>query len=440
MSKGISRKLTAEYLKDIENVNIHRKVKEPVEKIIQELKNCGYTVVVGADTAGTSLWYAASAANPAYRFVTRKTQKELVAFIKRQNWTIQKIHRKAATWDNGKAEQMFKLREQGLTLRAIGLQMDPPMQTHAVNYYLEKYRKRNIDIPGGQTKMERILELRRRGLKLHEIGMQMDPPLSSHSVAYYLEKCKKNGWDISKNKQSSTNTELYPTPSKKRSKMKAERILELRRQGLSGHEIGLQMEPPISGNSVYYYLKKCKKEGYDVPQKIAHIQPKDIRDRAKAERILELRGQGLSMRDIGSRLEPPMSGQCVCEYLKKCKILGYDVPDIRVTRANKAPKQPDPDVVKSILDAWPADGRCYMQDIAKQTKASLNFVRQVRREYNLPLVTIAPHAKVLPDQQPAVKQAYESGTSVKELAKQYGVTTHAIYALFGRLKRKEQHE
>ena len=436
MSIGRPRKLTAEHLKEIETVNVHRKVKESVEKVIQELKNCGYTVIVESDGLTTPLWFAASAANPAYRFVTRKTQKELLEFIKRQNWKIRDIHRKKKTWDKSKAEQMLELRKQGLTLQAIGLQMNPPMSLSAVDYYLEKYRKGDFDLPEEQTKMKRILELRRQGLKLYEIGMQMNPPMSSHSVSYYLEKCKKRGWDTSKKGQLLSKGGMYPTPSKIRSKIKAERILELRRQGLSGHEVGQRMEPPISGNSVYYYLKKCLQEGYDVPKRIARIQPKDIRDRAKAERILELRGQGLSMRDIGSRLKPPMSGQCVCEYLKKCKILGYDVPDIRITRTNKAPKKPDPHVVKRVLDAWPKDGRCYMQDIAKQTKTSLKLVRKIRHEYNLPLITIAPHTKISPEQHTVIKQAYESGTSVKELAKQYGVTTHAIYAVFGRLKRK----
>ena len=164
--------------------------------------------------------------------------------------------------------------------------------------------------------------------------------------------------------------------------------------------------------------------------------PQSVWNRKKAEHILALRKQHLSMREIGMQLKPPMTKQRVSQYLARCRKEGYDVPDIQVISADCRRQFIDEKAVKRILAAWPKDGRCRCQDIATKARTTIWLVRRVRREYNLPLVVAYPRTKIPPEKRPSVKKAYENGTPAKELAKKYKVTVGAIYNLLRQLKHK----
>jgi DNA-binding transcriptional regulator WhiA/DNA-binding CsgD family transcriptional regulator len=233
-----------------------------------------------------------------------------------------------------KIEQIVKLYKQGLTMREVGERMEPPMTESSVAYYLNQntfiHESRERRSKATRMKIAQVAELHMSGLTMREVGERMKPPMTEHCVGYYLSRAKKNGDNIGQWQSEAT-------------KLRLGQVVELYNSGLTIQKVGERMEPQLGRSGVSKLLRKARECGYEIRKQQSESR------KLKAEQIVELFNQGLTKREIGKRMEPPLSSGGVARYLRRVKECVQEIKKRRsemVKQKNEARKLKTAQVVE----------------------------------------------------------------------------------------------
>ena len=261
--------------------------------------------------------------------------------------------------------------------------------------------------------VQRIIDMRKDGLTLKHIGGQFDPPLCLQFVRRVLSK------------QCVVKPKLVLP---KVNKQRVQRILDLRQQGLSNKEVASSIS--LSEETVYVTLRNATKQGVidDGWQ-----QKPQMPDEERLQLILKLRKEGKTLREIAVTLTPEISAQRVAMILDN-HIKKGNVVEVGKHSRKRWGTATDPDIIQKVLEAWPKGGGV-LKHVASVVGVSRFIVGKIIKEHNLPLKKVVPHEKLHENELPKIHKRYKKGTSVVRIAEEYGVMPVTVYAAMRRYTR-----
>ena len=85
----------------------------------------------------------------------------------------------------------------------------------------------------------------------------------------------------------------------------------------------------------------------------------------RAQKILAMRRKGMTFREIGESLKPPLSTRRIHAIVTTYKEKGHVVEFERLQRKDMSPAY-DPKIIKKVLKLWPKNGQCKVAELARK--------------------------------------------------------------------------
>ena len=186
---------------------------------------------------------------------------------------------------NGRSERMAELYREGMSLREIGSNEDPPISGERVRQLLVRVgQNRRAKCPVRDLGREvRMVRQYRSGLSLQEVANLQNPPVSPSAVHQALKRANEPRRDPGRPRVE--NRPEWPNLCRQ--------LRDMYRTGVSHRDMASTMG--ISVRALQYWLRK------------AGLKPSLWTTREQARKIVHQYSLGFSMRQVAAMQTPPIS-------------------------------------------------------------------------------------------------------------------------------------
>ena len=330
---------------------------------------------------------------------------------------IKELKEEGKVQNNGKEErkeEALELYNQGLEIKEIAKRLNVTSVT--INTYIKELieegriqERKNLKQRKKEEKKEEVLRLCKQGIKTKEIAKKLN--LADSTIHRYIKEIEeervKRRKTLRKNSKKEGNKE---------------KILELYNQELEIKEIAKKLN--LAYSTIHRYIKELGEEG--------RIQErKNLKQRKREERILELYSQGLEIKEIAKKLN--LAYSTVHRYIRELEEEG------RVEERKSVRKSVKIERKEKVLELY--NQGTEVKEIAMRLDVSVvtikTYIKELKEEGRVEeRKSVRKSIKI--ERKEKVLEIYNQGIEVKEIAMRLKVSPATVYKYIEELKKEKR--